>query len=86
MSGIAEKIITIGLAFLIGFIKDAVEPKMYHYKNSIVTVHKKYQCPKWCAVEHYHFVHYDSTLVQKGGMVVEKSLLGDEYKPPKKKK
>ena len=86
MSGTAETLITIVIAFLIGFIKDKTEPKMYHYKDSIVTVHKKYQCPKWCGVEHHHYVHYDSTLVNKGGMVINKSMLGKEYKPPKKKK
>ena len=59
---------------------------MYHYKDSIVTVHKKYQCPKWCDVDHYHYVHYDTTIVYEGGMVINKSILGDEYKPPKKKK
>ena len=59
---------------------------MYYYKDSIVTVHKKYQCPKWCDVEHYHYVHYDSTLVKNGGMVINKLILGKEYKLPPKKK
>ena len=86
MSGLTETLITIAIAFLIGIVNDKLTPKMYYYKDSIVTVHKKYQCPKWCSVEHYHYVHYDTTIVHRGGMVINKSILGKEYKPPKKKK
>ena len=83
--GIVETIITIGIAFLIGFINDRVGPQEYYYKNSIVNVYGKYQCPKWCDINHHHYVHYDSTLVQNGGMVIDKSSLGKKYKPPNKK-
>ena len=78
--GITETIIVIGLAFTIGFVNDKIKPKMYHYKDSIVTVYKKYQCPKWCDVRHFHYVHYDSTIVHDGGMIIDKEQLGEEYK------
>ena len=80
-----QTLITIGIAFTIGFVNDKIKPKMYHYKDSIVTVYKKYQCPKWCEVNHYHYVHYDSTIVHNCGMVIDKSKLGKEYKIPKTK-
>ena len=83
--GISETIIVIGIAFTIGFINDKIKPKMYHYKNSIVTVYKKYQCPKRCAVNHHHYVHFDSSVVHNDGMVINKSMLGKEYKIPPKK-
>jgi len=73
-------LITIGIAFLIGFVNDKTKPKMYHYKDSIVTVYKKYQCPKYCKVNHYHYVHYDSTIVHDDGMIIDKEFLEEEYK------
>jgi len=86
VGGLTETLITIVIAFLIGIVNDKLTPKMYYYKDSIVTVYKKYQCPKWCDVNHYHYVHYDTTIAHKGGMVIDKSKLGKEYKPPNKKK
>ena len=78
--GIVETIIVIAIAFTIGFVGDRINPKEYYYEDRIVTVYKKYQCPKWCKVNHYHYVHYDSTIVHNGGMLIDKERLGEEYK------
>ena len=75
-----------GIALLIGFVNDKTKPTKYYYKNSIVTVYKKYQCPKYCDVQHHHYVYYDNTSIHKSGMVINKSMMGKKYKPPKEKK
>ena len=80
--GITETIIVITIAFTIGFVNDKIKPKEYYYGNRIVKIYKKYQCPKWCDVNHHHYVHYDSTIVHNGGMVINKNKIGKEYKPP----
>ena len=71
----------IALAFLIGYVDDATGPQPHHYKDTIVVVDKKYQCPKHCAVDHYHSVFYDSY-----GMTIDKNQLGKKYKEKKIKK
>ncbi len=76
-------LIMIGLAFLIGYIDDVTGPQTHHYKDTIVVVDKKYQCPKYCGVNHHHSVYFEN---QSNGMVVDKDELGKKYKPPKKKK
>ena len=81
--GLSETIIVIGIAFFIGFVNDQTKPKMYHYKNSIVTVYKKYQCPNYCKINHYHYVYHDSTIVFESGMLIDKDELGERYKPEK---
>ena len=81
MSGLTETIIIAGIAFLIGFINDKNKPKEYYYKNRIVTIYDKYQCPIYCKTDHYHYVYYDSTL---NGMLIEKSKIGKRYYPPQK--
>ena len=70
-------LILLGLAFLIGFINDANGPKEYHYQNHIVVVYKKYQCPKNCEVNHYHYVYYNSVT---DGLVIDKDKVGKRYK------
>ena len=77
---IIETIIIIGIASLIGLISDKVKPKEYYYENRIVTVYKKYQCPKYCEVNHFHYVYFDSTMFNKGGMYIDKEKLGERYK------
>ena len=77
---ITQTIIIIGIASLIGFISDKVKPKEYYYENRIVTVYKKYQCPKYCEVNHFHYVYFDSTMFNKGGMYIDKEKLGERYK------
>ena len=78
-------LIMVGLAFLIGYIDDINSPKPYHYKNQVVIVDRKYQCPVYCGVNHSHSVYYeegsDSTSV---GMTIDKSKLGKKFKPSKK--
>ena len=76
-------LIMVVLAFLIGYIDDATGPQPHHYKDTIVVVDKKYQCPKYCGVNHHHSVYFED---QSNGMVVDKDELGKKYKPPKKKK
>ena len=77
---IIETIIIIGIASLIGLISDKVKPKEYYYENRIVTVYKKYQCPKYCQTNHFHYVYYDSLIVKQGQMLIDKEKLGEEYK------
>ena len=69
------------IAFAIGYIGDNIGPQPYHYKNQIVIVDKKYQCPKHCAVHHQHSVYYDGY-----GMTMDKNQLGKKVKKKKKSK
>ena len=78
--GITETIIIIGIAFTIGFVSDKIKPKEYYYENRIVTVYKKYQCPNYCQVDHFHYVYYDSAMVGKHNMSKDKEKLGERYK------
>ena len=80
MSGITETIIVIGIALLIGFVNDKTKPKEYYYEDRIVTVYKKYQCPIYCEVDHFHYVYFDSTIVEEGQMCINKDKLGKRYK------
>jgi hypothetical protein len=76
-------IIMIALAFAIGYIDDVTGPQPYHYKNKVVIVDKKYQCPKYCGVNHNHSVYFEG---ETDGMVVDKSELGKRYKEKKSKR
>ena len=76
-------LIMVVLAFLIGYIDDATGPKLYYYKDTIVNVYKKYQCPKHCKINHPHFVYYNS---HTNGIVIDKSLLGEKVKTKKEKR
>tara|TARA_R100000008_G_C3501651_1_gene124035 strand:- start:146 stop:388 length:243 start_codon:yes stop_codon:yes gene_type:complete len=75
-------LILIGIAFLIGIINDKYSPKLYHYSDTKVVLNRKYQCPKYCKVNHYHNVYFDS---ESSGMVVEKNKIGKKVKNEKKK-
>ena len=77
---IIETGIIIVIATLIGFISDKVKPKEYYYEDRIVTVYKKYQCPKYCQVDHFHYVYFDSLMVGKHNMCIDKEKLGERYK------
>ena len=74
-----ETAVVIGIALLIGFVNDKTKPKEYYYENRIVTVYKKYQCPKYCEIDHYHYVYYDSTIVEDSQMCIDKDKLGKRY-------
>ena len=82
---IVETIIIIGIAFTIGFISDATKPKEYYYEDRIVTVYKKYQCPEYCQVNHFHYVYFDSLIVEPGQMLIDKEKIGEEYKKDDRK-
>ena len=82
---IIQTIIIIGIASLIGFISDKVKPKEYYYEGRIVTVYKKYQCPKYCQVDHFHYVYFDSLIVEPGQMLIDKEKIGEEYKKDDRK-
>ena len=69
------------MASILGIVNEKTKPKEYYYENRIVTVYKKYQCPKYCEVDHFHYVYYDSTLK---GMYINKSKIGKRYNPPGK--
>ena len=83
--GITETIIVIIIAFTIGFVGDRINPKEYYYEDRIVTVYKKYQCPKYCQTDHFHNVYYDSLIVKSGQMLIDKERLGEEYKKDDRK-
>ena len=67
------------LAFTIGYISDATGPQKHYYEDEIVVVDKRYQCPNYCKVHHYHSVYFEGN-----GMVIEKSKLGKKVKEKKK--
>ena len=71
----------VALAFLIGYIQNETGPQEYEYKNHIVVVDKKYQCPKHCAVNHHHKVYFNS---ETGGMIISEDELGKKIKSRKK--
>ena len=73
-------LIMLGLAILIGFVDDYNKPKSYYYQNNIVVVYEKYQCPKYCEVNHPHFVYYNSLT---NGMVIDKNTLGKKINKKK---
>ena len=62
------------------FINDKNKPKEYYYENRIVTVYDKYQCPTYCEVDHFHYVYFDSLMVNHGNMCIDKDKLGKRYK------
>jgi hypothetical protein len=73
-------LITIGIALIIGIVSDRVKPKEYYYENRIVTVYKKYQCPKYCQVDHFHYVYFENLMDSSRGMCIDKEKLGERYK------
>ena len=79
-----ETIVIIGICFTIGFVNEKTKPQKLYYKNKIVTVYKKYQCPTYCETDHYHYVYFDSTIVEYGKMYIDKSKIGKRYKSNKK--
>ena len=83
--GITETIIILGIAFTIGFVNDKTKPKEYYYEDRIVTVYKKYQCPEYCQVNHFHYVYFDSLIVEPGQMLIDKEKLGEEHKKDDRK-
>ena len=78
--GITETIIVITIAFTIGFVGDRINPKEYYYEDRIVTVYKKYQCPKYCQVDHFHYVYFENLMNEKNKMCIDREKLGEEYK------
>ena len=74
---IIETLIIIGIASVIGLVNEKTKPKEYYYENRIVTVYKKYQCPKYCEANHNHYVYYTS---DTNGMTIDRSKLGKKFK------
>ena len=83
--GITETIIILGIAISVGIVNDKTKPKEYYYEDRIVTVYKKYQCPKHCQVNHFHYVYFDSLIVEPGQMLIDKEKIGEEYKKDDRK-
>ena len=77
---IIETLIIIGIASVIGLVNEKTKPQEYYYENRIVTVYKKYQCPIYCEADHFHYVYFDSTIVEEGQMYIDKEKLGKKYK------
>jgi len=82
---IIETLIIIGIASVIGFVSDQTGPQEHYYEGRIVSVYKKYQCPNYCQVDHFHYVYFDSILVGHDRMCIDKEKLGEKYKEPDKK-
>ena len=83
--GITETIIILGIAISVGIVNDKTKPKEYYYEDRIVTVYKKYQCPEYCQVNHFHYVYFDSLIVEPGQMLIDKEKIGEEYKKDDRK-
>ena len=77
---IIETLIIIGILSVIGFVNEKTKPQEYYYENRIVTVYKKYQCPIYCEADHFHYVYFDSTIVEEDQMYIDKEKLGERYK------
>ena len=77
---IIETLILIVIFSIIGLVNDKTKPQEYYYENGIVTVYKKYQCPNYCQVDHFHYVYFDSLLVGHDRMCIDKEKLGERYK------
>ena len=77
---IIETLIIIGISVVIGFVNKKTKPQEYYYENGIVTVYKKYQCPNYCQVDHFHYVYFDSLMTNEGNMRIYKDKLGEKYK------
>ena len=73
-------LIIIGILSVIGFVNEKTKPQEYYYENRIVTVYKKYQCPTYCEADHFHYVYFDSTIVEEGQMCIDKEKLREKYK------
>ena len=81
---LVETLILIGIFSVIGVVNEKTKPQEHYYENRIVTVYKKYQCPTYCEVNHFHYVYFDSTIVEEGQMCIDKEKIGKKYKSPKK--
>jgi len=77
---IIETLIVVGILSVIGIINDKIKPQEYYYENGIVTVYKKYQCPIYCEIDHFHYVYFDSLIVEPGQMLIDKEKIGEKYK------
>ena len=77
---IIETLILIVIFSIIGVVNEKTKPQEHYYENRIVTVYKKYQCPNWCQVDHFHYVYFDSLIVEPGQMLIDKEKIGDRYK------
>ena len=49
-------------------------------QSRVVQVDKKYQCPTYCKVDHYHHVYYDDVIKDKNVMTITRP----DYKKLKK--
>ena len=77
---IIQTIIILGIAITIGIVNDKTKPKEYYYEDRIVTVYKKYQCPKYCGVRHFHYVYFEDMMNERDKMCIDREKLGEEYK------
>ena len=69
---IIETLILIGIFSVIGIVNDKTKPQEYYYEDRIVTVYKKYQCPKYCQVDHFHYVYFEDMMENSGVMCIDK--------------
>ena len=76
-------LVLIAFVFLIDYADNISGPQHHHYLDKTVNVYEKYQCPKYCEVNHSHFVYYNSPT---NGIVIEESLLGEKIKKKKSRR
>jgi hypothetical protein len=67
------------------FFNEHIQPKQVilidkYNQSQVVLVDKKYQCPKYCRVNHYHFVYYNDVIKDKNVMTITRP----DYKKLKK--
>ena len=79
-------LIFLGLAFLIEFISERVGPQEYYYKEEIVVVYDKYQCPIGCGIKHNHYVYYDKNITGNYRIYINQGDLDKKNKKNSKKK
>ena len=67
------------------FFNVHIEPKQVilidkYNQSQVVLVDKKYQCPRYCQVQHYHYVYYNDVIKDKNVMTITRP----DYKNLKK--
>ena len=77
---IIETLIIIGISVVVGFVSDRTGPQEHYYEGRIVSVYKKYQCPNYCQVDHFHYVYFEDMMNERDKMCIDREKLGEEYK------
>ena len=65
------------MAILVGLTQEKTKPTQLVFIDEygiseVVKVDKKYQCPTYCSVDHYHSVYYKDKVTGKNLMVIDR--------------